>query len=91
MEKEIDELLEMDRKAYSDSELCRCLLCMIQEHLVEIYELKEQNNPHIIEESADLAILARMFAKHMDADEEVFKRRLLKFREKIKENCKKKK
>lgn len=91
MQQQIRELLETDRKAFSDSELCSSLLCRIQEHLVEIYELKEKNDPHIVNEAADLAILSQMFAFHMDADEEVFIKRLSKFDKKIKENLKQKK
>jgi hypothetical protein len=58
------------------------LMMEIQQHLVEINDLKENNDPHAVSEMIDLSILTRLLALQEGADKKLFNERFRKFKEK---------
>jgi len=58
-------------------------MLQIQEHLVEINDLKEEKDPHSVKEMIDLSILTRMLALNQGADKKLFNQRFNKFKKKI--------
>ena len=55
----------------------------IQKHLVEINDLKDNKDPHLVSEVVDLSVLARMLALNQRASKDIFDKRLKKFKQKI--------
>ncbi len=58
------------------------LMMEIQEHLVEINDLKEKNDPHAAAEMVDLSVLASLLALEEGADKKLSMQRYRKFKEK---------
>jgi len=80
------ELILLDRlnKKKLGSEYHDFLMFEIQKHMVEINDLKAKKDKHIVNETADLSILAKMLALHEGVNKGVYTRRLKKFKAKIK-------
>jgi len=57
----------------------------IQKHILEIFDRKSNNDPHYVNEIADLAILAKLLALCEGADDSVFEERYKKFKDKAKD------
>jgi len=76
-------LIELEKKGGNAKEYHDFLMFELQKHLVEINELKDSKDPHIVNEAADLAILAKMLALSEGADESVFSDRFEKFKQNI--------
>lgn len=58
-------------------------MMQIQEHLVEINDLKEEKDPHATKEIIDLSILTRLLALQQGANKNLFNQRFKKFKKKI--------
>jgi len=58
----------------------------IQKHLVEINDLNDNKDPHLVSEIIDLSVLARMLALNQGASKDIFNKRLKKFKQKIVSN-----
>ena len=83
-EKEIGTLHRSSEKQFSTKEdHYEFLMMEIQKHLVEINDLKEDKDPHLVSEIADLSVLTRMLALNQDATKSIFSERFKKFKKKI--------
>jgi len=81
--KEVQEIFDLNKKRFnSDKELYDFLDRQIQQHTLEIYDRKTNNDPHYLKEIADLAILTKLMAMCEGVDEKVFEERYKKFKEK---------
>jgi len=85
MEKEVILLNGINKKKFSSSdEYHDFLMFHIQNHLVEINDLKANKDPHLVKEVADLTLLSYMLAINEGAGKDVFKERIKKIESKIK-------
>ncbi|MFH2028291.1 MAG: hypothetical protein ABIJ08_04095 [Nanoarchaeota archaeon] len=81
--KDIQGIENLNKKRFPEKEGFNDFLIMeIQKHLVEINDLKEDNDPHYLAEMIDLSILCRLLASNEGATDKLFKERLKKFKEK---------
>ena len=89
---EVEQLLEFDKankqRFPSKKEYYDFLMYQLQSHLVEVDDLKQNNDDHYIKEIADIAILAKLLAISEGADDDIFRERYGRFKEKITESLK---
>ena len=85
MIKELVEINKLNKKKFKNKkEYYDFLMFQIQSHMVEIDELKCNDDPHLIKESTDIALLSHILAISEGANEKTFKERINKIKEKIK-------
>lgn len=84
MIKELIGINKLNKKKFKNKkEYYDFLMYQIQSHMVEIDELKTNEDPHLIKEAADIALLSHILAINEGADEKTFKERINKIKEKI--------
>ena len=76
-------LLDKQREFKDANEYHDFLMFEIQKHIVEINDLKAKKSSHVVNEAVDLSVLAGMLALSEGAKQNVYKKRIKKFKKKI--------
>jgi len=83
--KKVEEIRQLHTKEFSDdNDYYDFLMFQIQSHIVEISDLKDNNDPHLQSEIVDLAILSKLLTMQQNTPKTVFEKRYKRFKQKIK-------
>lgn len=82
-EENLDRILAILEKRFSQEALFEHLLKQIEHHITELRELKLSGDPHLVAEVADLLLLSRAILKLENVPDRAIRERSGKFLDKV--------